>query len=480
MSSAGVEAVQLLETAHRPPDPWQRDALHDLLGEQDTGLWSAGEVGLVVPRQNGKGDVLMGKALHSLYLTPVKLILWSAHEFKSVREMFIRTRETVEGCHELSRRVKTIRTSHGEEGIELKDGSRLSFVARSRGSGRGFSPEELLLDEAFALTDEQVAAQLFATSAQPNVQIWYASSHPLANSVVLRRIVRRGRAGSPGLAYIEYSSDPALDRDDPEGWQQANPNHPARLTIAAIQRERGSTDPDDFDRERRGIVDLEDDEAQVFDGTRWTDSQDLKSQVKGDRVALSVDMTPDRTETTLGIAGFRSDGLRHGEVVDMLSGSKRAVKRVRELVKDWDVCVVVIDANSPAVSLVPDLAKAGWYDSTGRELPKDERWGIVSEPREGSKDVRLELVGGTKMSGACGAWVDAVEDDQLRFIDQTELNTALAGAKKRPTMDGGWKWSRKDSSVNIGPLVVVTLADYGLNLYGEPDDELPEPWIEFG
>lgn len=455
MSSAGDEAVDLLVAANRPPDPWQGSALHDALGERQDGKWSASEVGLVVPRQNGKGDVLLGKALHSMFLTPVKLILWSAHEFKTAREMFLRTRETIDGSHYLSRRVKTVRTSHGEEGIELKDGTRLGFVARSRGSGRGFSPEELLLDESFALTDEQVSAQLFSVSAQPNAQVWYASSHPLAVSVVLRRLVKRGRLGSPGLCYLEYSSDPTLERSDPLAHSQANPGYPFRIGPDSVLRELGSSSPEDFDRERLGRVNLDDDTTAI--GTEWPDSADEHSSPR-DPVAFSLDMPPDRSVTTIAVAGYREDGKRHGEVTDRLPGARRAVRRMAELVRRWKVCVVVIDANSPAASLVPELAKAG----------------IVVDPER--DQTRLELVGGHKISAVCGGWYDALCEDQLRHLDQPELNGAVTGAVRKDTGDGGWRWSRKDSSVDISPLMAVNLADYGLQLYGEPEDE-PDPWI---
>ena len=457
MTSAGVEAVELLEAANRPPDPWQADALHDALGEREDGKWAARQAGLIVPRQNGKGDVLLGKALHSMYLTPVKLILWSAHEFKTAQEMFLRTRETIGGSDFLSKRVKRMPTSHGEESIELLDGTRLRFVARSRGSGRGFSPEELLLDEAYALTDEQVSAQLFSVSAQPNAQVWYASSHPLALSVVLRRLMRRGRAGAPGLCYLEWSSDPALARGDPEGWAQSNPGYPFRISPESITDELTSTAPDDFDRERRGIVDLDEDEQPAIDTEVWNRCQDNSSKPQ-DPVAFALDMTPDRTALTIGVAGYRSDGLRHGEVVDQFDSSRRVVKRLADLVKRWTCCVVVIDANGPAMSLVPELA----------------RYGIVVDP-EGDQ-TRLETVGGSRMSGACGGWYDAVHEGQIRHLGQEPLNKALAGAKKRETGDGGWRWSRKDSSIDISPLMAVNLADYGLTLYGEPE-EAPDPWI---
>ena len=444
VSSAGAEAVELLESAGRPPDPWQADALDVGLSERADGRWAASEVGLIVPRQNGKGDVELGKALHSMYLSPVKLILWSAHEFKTAREMFLRTRDVIDGCHDLARRVKTVRTSHGEEGIELLDGTRLGFVARSRGSGRGFSPEELILDEAYALTDEQMSAMMPSISAQQNPQVWYGSSHPLAASVVLRRLCRRGRDGGRGLAYVEYSADPAAENDDPAAWADANPFFPHRLSADSIIREVGAMDPDDFRRERLGIVNLDGLLEQVIPPALWKRLADPLSKAL-DPVAFAIDTSPDRRATAIGAAGRRADGLLHVEVVEHRSGSGWVVARVLELVARHEPCAVVVDPASPAGAFIADLEKEG---------------------------VEVLKLSARETAHAHGAFRNDAANNRLRHLNQPELNAALAGAAVRNLSDAQ-AWSRKDSSVDISPLVAVTAAAYGFAVNGpDPDYDL--------
>jgi hypothetical protein len=66
-------------------DPWQRFVLDRALGESKDGKWSAFEVGLVVPRQNGKGSILEARELAGLFLFDERLILHSAHEFETAR-----------------------------------------------------------------------------------------------------------------------------------------------------------------------------------------------------------------------------------------------------------------------------------------------------------------------------------------------------------------------------------------------------------
>lgn len=199
-SSAGPEAVELAASAGLVLDPWQVDVLEGALGERDDGSWAASEVGLVVPRQNGKGGIVEARELAGLFLFDEKLILHSAHEFKTAAEAFRRLRDLIVNTPDLLAQVapRGIHTSHGEEGIELRTGQRIRFVARSTGSGRGFTGDLVILDEAYNLSGATISALVPTMSARPNPQLWYTSSAPLPRqeSDILRRLCRRGRAGA--------------------------------------------------------------------------------------------------------------------------------------------------------------------------------------------------------------------------------------------------------------------------------------------
>ena len=177
------------------------------MGKGKPPKWSAFEVGLVTPRQNGKNGILEARELAGLFLFGERLILHSAHEFKTAQEAFRRVMFLVENNDDLRKRVARVRTSHGEEGIELRDGARLRFIARSTGSGRGFSADCVILDESYALSSEAMGALLPTLSALPNPQVWYTSSAGKRDSTQLMMIRDRGRAGGdPGLAYFEWSA----------------------------------------------------------------------------------------------------------------------------------------------------------------------------------------------------------------------------------------------------------------------------------
>lgn len=201
---AAEEAIELAASAGLILDPWQQNVLHGALAEERDPRrpgkmrWVASEVGLIVPRQNGKGSILEAVELAGLFLWDERLILHSAHEFKTSEEAFKRILTLIQNTPDLDRMVQNVRTSHGQEGIELITGQRLRFMARTGGSGRGFSGDRIILDEAYRLSGASMSALLPTLSAQPNTQIWYTSSAPLPieESSTLRRLCKRGRAGA--------------------------------------------------------------------------------------------------------------------------------------------------------------------------------------------------------------------------------------------------------------------------------------------
>lgn len=444
-TSAGREVVDLAATAGLILDPAQINVLDDGLGERSDGTWAASEVGVIVPRQNGKGSILEARSLGGLYLFNEQLIVWTAHEFKTAREGFLRVRALVDNYDHLRRRVKAIRVAAGEEGVELLNGCRLRFLARSGGSGRGFSGDTVFLDEAYALTEEQMAALMPTMAARPNPQVWYMSSAPTATSAVLRRLCKRGRKGANRLAYSEWCAPSDADSDDRSAWAMANPAYGTRISEEAVEREHGAMDDETFRRERLGVWHEDEDGGQVVDPAVWQARVDTGSQIEGP-IAVAVDVAPDRSSAAVAVAGRRADGLRHAEVIDHRPGTGWILSRLVEVAERWAPCALVVDPSGPAGALLPALAEKGFAtDGSGR-------W-------------RLHIIGSREAAQACGAFLDDIVNDQFRHLDQAPLTAALTGAKTRPLADA-WAWSRRHSGIDISPLVAVTLARHGAETHG--------------
>jgi len=473
-SSFGQDAVDLAASAGLVLDPWQAYALERILGETETGAPSAFEATIIVGRQNGKGSVLEALSLAWLFLTDAPLILHSAHEFKTAVEAFRRLRTLILNAPHLERRVVAVTTAAGNEGIELASGQRIKYVARSKGSGRGFTAGKIILDEAYALAADEMAALLPTLATQPEAQIVYTSSAGMASSEHLRTLRDRGRAGAdPTLCYLEWCSpttscamsscrhEPGTDgcyMDDVENWRRSNPAIGLRITEKYVLGERRALPPEEFSRERLGSWSEPDDpKAAPIPLAAWLARVDEASTIAGRRV-LSVDVAPDRRSAAIGGAGLRADGATHAALVDHRQGTSWTVARLVDLVGRGDIAGIVLDGASPAAAMLPDLEAEG-----------------LTVRSKANPDGLLVVMGAADMAAACGGLQDAVAGDSPDVWHRGDpiLTAALTGARRRDIGDGGWGWDRKRTDVDICPLVAVTEAVWGLSVLPiEPEYDL--------
>jgi hypothetical protein len=254
--SLGDKVIEFAAKAGLFLDPWQQLVLRDSLGVLPGGKWAAPRVGLLCPRQNGKGAILEALELFHMFVLQTPLIVHSAHKFDTSQEHFLRLRALIESNPDLERHVKSMPTSQGHEAIVLRNGNRLKFKARTvGGAGRGFSADLLILDEAMLLPEQALDAMLPTLAARKNPQVWFTSSAGTPDSAALWRIVKRGRERSPRLAYFEWGCESGIDVLDRQNWADANPGLGYRLAVDYLNDELNDLSPDGFAREHLGIWD---------------------------------------------------------------------------------------------------------------------------------------------------------------------------------------------------------------------------------
>lgn len=475
ITSAGPECVELAASAGLDLDIWQRLALKQGLQERADGKWSALEVAVIVSRQNGKGSIVTARQLGGMFLFGSKLSLYSAHEFKTSTEMFIRLKDLITNSDDLRRRVRKIWEGHGEEGIELLNGNRLRFVARSRGSGRGFTADDIYLDEAMILSSKMVGAMMPTMSARPNPQIWYLSSAPHPDSDMLHKVRRRGRDGKAHrLRYMEWCAhDPKAALDSVDALYQANPAMGIRLTEEFAESEREAMDEVEYRRERLGIVEEDQAGGTVVNMTVWDELEDQASRRSGP-IVISADITPERSYGAISWAGRREDGLWHVEVHQHRRGTGWMAAEALRLLRRGDVVAMVVDEKSPAGTLVPEM----------RDLIRAQRIPDYKIREELDwLETKLIITSTQDLATACAMFFDATLLDEatnptLRHIGQADLTVALAGADVRTLGSAGsWAWDRKSPAVDITPLVSVTLALWGRMVHGDRKEHEVEPFV---
>lgn len=488
VTSAGQEAIDLARKAGLKLDPWQQHVLRVGMAEKADGSWAAFEVAVNVPRQNGKGGIIEARELWGLFVGGEELILHSAHEFKTAKNAFRRIERLIRGCPDLHKRVKRYWQTTGEESIELHSGQMLRFIARSKGSGRGFSGHCNMMDEDMILGDNEMDALLPTMAAIDDPQIWYLGSAGIGGqSVQLGRLRARALAAieagvpDPSLAYMEWSADLHVKEcpkdcdkhDDPasdETVRKANPALGYRLTLPKVANERATLSKDGYARERLGVGEYPSDEAdawKVIGKDVWEALADEESR-PSDPVSFAIDVTPERSHASICVAGHFGDGV-HVEVVDNRPGTGWVAERIRDLVTKWNPRCVVIDPGSPAGSLITDV-------TTQLKVDPDEEVGEDEEPQLLAPLVQMKT---RDVVHSCGQFYDAVAAGRISHLDNAPLATTLAGARKRE-LGEAWAWARRGVGVDITPLVGVTQARWGLFVEIEEPEEEVEPWADYG
>lgn len=469
-NSAGVDAITIAAKAGLILDEWQRLVLTRSLGERTDGKWVTPDVAVVCSRQNGKNAILEARLLAGLFLFDEELIIHTAHEMKAAAVTFRRIVSLIRSTPSLMKRVKNIAYSKGDEGIELHNGHRLRFMARTGGSGRSFTADTLILDEAYNLPDHVMNALTPTLATRPNSQVWYTSSavnqveHP--HGLTLARVRRRGLAGGdPRLSFHEWSGDEEAYKSDPVGYASSPETWAVANPAFNIKRPNGTQGPDEdffltqlrrlgpqgFATEHLSIGDWPDEpvseRSSVVDREVWSELVDRLS-VPQDPVAFAVVAADKQESAAVCVAGKRSDGLVHIEVLAHQRNVSWVVDYMAERVRRNDPCAVVVDPASPAGPLILPLEQAG---------------------------VKVHKLTAREYAQACGAFyvaaTERVEGEPaggLRHQDDMRLNTALENAGTRPLM-GGWVW---DGTTGL-PLIGVTLAMQGLAQYG---DTMTESW----
>ncbi|KPC61563.1 hypothetical protein ADL27_62995, partial [Streptomyces sp. NRRL F-6602] len=467
-SPAGLECIELAEDAGLGLDPWQQLSLHHSLAEEDDGRWTSLEVAINVARQNGKGGWLEARQLGGVFLFGDKLIIHTAHQFNTAQESFLRLDQIFEGSYSLSRRIRRVRRSHGEEGFEFHNGARIRFLARGGDSGRGFSGDTVIMDEGMKLRAAPVGALMPVLSARRNPQLIYTFSAGLgaeSEQVALLRARALAETDQPdqSLCYIEHSIAPHTqdcardpegrivcelhdNREDERSWARANPALGIRIRPSYVLQEMRAMRPDLFDRERLGVGDypeVSEETWQVIEKSEWEALEDTASKPE-DPVAFAIDVNPERTWASISVAGASGEGV-HVEVIEHRPGTDWVIARAKELDAKWKPCAWVIDEGGPAGSLVPGLQKALAYEG---DEDLEDRSELVICPK-----VR-------QLTQACGQFYDRVKEGSLAHLGQAPMAAALAGARKRELGDA-WAWARKSEGVDVSPLVSGTYAVWG-------------------
>jgi len=437
---------------------WHVDAM---LAVGTDGLPACGEVCIVGPRQVvGKTVGMQVAALFDVFVAEVPLHVWTAHLYSTAQKTY----------HDLQRRIKRsrdyaarceFRETNGEQAIIVDGGaSVLEFHARSGRGGRGFTTPRLTLDEWLFGKPGDLGALAPTIVTMPDAQIRYASSAGKLESGALRQVVRRGRAGDEGLAYVELGAerracgadegvppfdlsqsrcrhdlaDPSCALNDRQlWWQSCSGLWSGRVREADVAKQRRLLDPLEFAREFLSWhEDPPNDEGGAIDVDRFESLADPDAG-RGRPVTFGVAVAPDRSWSAIAVAWRRGAGV-HVQVVDYRPHATWLRDRVAELRRSWGGNVTV--------------------DSRARSVFDDVGGSWLRQP--GEVDQAL----------AEATLSDVVTAGTLTHFAEPELLTAVRAAAWRTS--GAHRRLESSGTIDVSPARAAALAVHAASQQADP------------
>lgn len=353
-TSLGYMFNQFCEDVGEPNLPWQSWlSIHAMEIEGDLNTeWNFRfrYVIVLVARQNGKTHWFKKLGLFFNYVLKTKLTIGTAQNIDKANDTFEEAVDLIENTPELYKEFEKVLRGAGKREYILRDGERWKVIANNR-RGRGWSSDLILMDEMREQTNWDGWSAVSKTMlARPNAILFGVSNAGDVTSVVLRHLrmqameqigdpdgISKNRDGlggqdvGDGLALFEWSAVPECEIDDREAWAQANPSLGYGFLTERALHSAMLTDPEQVFRTECLCQWVESTLPEPFPTGAWDGGIDPESKIAPESaITYGIDMSQNRTWTTIAACGLREDGQYHIEIVARAVGSEWAIDWFRK------------------------------------------------------------------------------------------------------------------------------------------------------
>lgn len=450
------KTIQLMEAYGIKLLEWQKAIIYRWLAvyfdhEEQHWMWSNPKAGLLVPRQNGKTEVIIARIIGGMIFMNEALI-YTAHSDKTVDEV---KRRVQNFFYQAKGEIRDLLMAEFDKEpksldyIELRTKGRCVFRTRTRTGGLGTTNDTLILDEAQEETDAQQEALLPTISAgkSRNQQIIRAGTPPSGGGkgtvfIRIRQNVIDGKDHE--TCWQEWSVELLTDSSDEDAWYDANPSLGYHLMVAAVRNEAKDMAIDSFNKMRLGWIAGKESQRAISDGI-WSPLAIEKVELEANyRHVICVKFAPDGSAVSLGIGVYMPNGKIHVELVErkpMSAGTNWITNWIFDRTHlRWRKCAkIIIDGASGTQLLLEELTRT------------DHRI---------SKKI---LTPNVKEAGAAYAgFQTAIENAELTHFDQPALNGSVKTAKKRGIgRDGMFGYASMNPDFQIDPVECAAFCHYG-------------------
>jgi phage terminase large subunit-like protein len=449
----GHEALKISRLLGQEFMPWQRDVADVALELDGNGQLVYRDVGLTVPRQQGKSTLMLSLILARCLVEKNQHVVYCAQSALDARKQWANNWVPAIEQSLLGSQTR-VRLAPGDEGLWFPTGSHQSIAASTVKAGHGQIVDTAIVDEAFSYQDDRIEQALrpaMMTRSRPGMlgaQFWIVSTVGVPSfSTYLHAKTERGRAAADdgmreGTCYFEYSARDDEDPGDPATWRGCMPALGFTVDENTIRAAFESMSRSEFRRAflNQWVTSLGDPIVPI---DQWN-MLERPDALRPDWVVLGVDVDRHDAHAAIVALGESGDGLQgsvleSGERIDWLLPS------LSDRVAEFESPFVVVDERA-CQHLLPELERIVGFD-------------------------RLIVRRSADVPTACSFWLRLVQQSRLWHRGEPELTAALVAAGQRRLGDG-WAWSRSKSGADISPLVAMTLAAsfwHGHELEGEVD-----------
>lgn len=447
------KTIQLLEHYGVRLLPWQKSILYRWMAveQDDIGNWKwvNTDCGLLVPRQNGKSELIIARIIGGMVFLGEALI-YTAQSDNTVAEIKRRVQRFFYDAEEEIRDMLTEEFDKEPKSldyVELRNRGRCVFRTRTRTNGLGTTNDALLLDEDQEETDAQQEALLptIAAGKNQNHQTIRAGTPPSGGGhgtvfVRMRRAVIEGK--TTDICWQEWSVETITEPKDEDAWYATNPSLGYFLMKSAVKAEASKMAVDSFNKMRLGWI------AGVESMRAISDDQWLPLGVtnvvlpENPNIVYSVKFAPDGSAVSLCIGVLMPSGKVHVELIErkpMSAGTGWLVMWLMDNGRWRKANKIIIDGAAGTQLLVEEL---------------------VRSERKMSKRI---LTPNVKEAGAAYAdFYDGIERALLTHYNQPALNVSIRTVKKRSIgRDGMFGYASMNHDIQSDPTEAAAFAYYG-------------------
>lgn len=413
--------------------PWQEYALRVMTAVDEDDKWRYQEVALVAARQNGKTKILLPRVV--MGLERGERMIHAAQ----VREI---SREVLMQLAPILPKGYKLRQANGQESITSPVGGEYRIVAAQRGS-RGLSADLLIVDELREFEDfDFIAAAAPTIFASANPQILYLSNAGTERSVVLNDL--KQRAGTPGLAYLEWSAAPERAADDRDGWLEANPsigygNQTLERMQSLYEKYENSGELAVFETEHlcRWVKSML---PRLVADTAW---QQCRGRIETpNRPAMGVSVDPNGKRASAALAWKQSDGSIGLLVSAEVTGNP--------------INIVDLAVDLTAQAAAQSVQVVGFDPWTDQHLAR--HFPVT------------EAINGSEFANASERFVRAVETGAVKWQQADSISADLPYVIRRDTSGNAWMADRADKDRSITAALAAIRAVW---LASNPQIQIP-------